>query len=97
MEKQITIKAWGTRLRGKEAANRLRDFCVSSLPTDETLYLNMVGVKSVSNGFAYECFGKLYLEAKKRNSAIKFLYAKKKIAPTLLNGVKAAVAGKYYE
>lgn len=55
----IIVKAWSSRLRGKESAIKFRQKCIQSLRLDETLRINMADVKEVSEGFAFECFGKL--------------------------------------
>ncbi len=90
----IQIKSWGSRLKGKEPAERLYAYCRSLLREDEILFLNMFGVKHVSYGFAYECFGKLYLDAKERGAKIEFQKAKPHIRPVLLKGIRYAALDK---
>jgi hypothetical protein len=87
----VSVKIWGARLHGRVPALELRNLCQSRLKEDEVLTLNMAGVKDITPGFAYECFGKLYLEANKRGARIKFNKASKEIEPTLLSGIKAAL------
>jgi hypothetical protein len=51
----------------------------------------MAGVKSVTPGFALDCFGQLYLVANSRRARIKFSHAKKELRPILLKGVQDAI------
>jgi hypothetical protein len=51
----------------------------------------MAGVKDLTPGFAYECFGKLYLEANARGSRIKFDHVESYLKGILISGVKAAL------
>jgi hypothetical protein len=51
----------------------------------------MAGIKEVTPGFAYECFGKLYLEANRKGARIQFSDASEDVGPILLSGVEAAL------
>lgn len=51
----------------------------------------MAGVKDLTPGFAYECFGRLYLKANKEGARIKFEHTEDYLKGILLSGVKAAL------
>lgn len=85
----VSVKRWGTRLKGQPSAKALREHCQTKLIEDGVLVLNMAGVKDLSPGFAQECFGKLYLEANKRGTRVSFQHTSKTLAPLVLQGIKA--------
>lgn len=51
----------------------------------------MAGVKVVTPGFAFECFGFLIRDAKERNARVYFDCVKPELRPVLLQSVKAAL------
>ena len=86
----ISIKKWGSRLAGKPSAKALRQKCEKGLITGATLVINMAGVKDITPGFAQECFGKLYVIAKEKKSAIEFSHVDNDgMATIIMNGILA--------
>ena len=66
--------------------------CIRRLDPDNVLVLNMAGIKDVTPGFAFECFGMLYLSANRRGARFKFENVKEpSMKKVLLSGVKAAL------
>jgi hypothetical protein len=86
----VSVKPWASRLSGIDGAKEFRGICESNLLYNDLLLINMAGIKDITPGFAYECFGKLYLEANKRGSRIKFTHTPKHLRPIVLSGIKAA-------
>lgn len=70
--KVISAKRWSYRLKGKDAAKQLNSICGQYLDGTEHLCVSMAGVKHLSEGFAFECFGPLYLRAKNTGKKLTF-------------------------
>lgn len=85
------MKTWGARLAGRDAALKFRSLCEQQLKDGQLLTINMAGVKDLTAGFAYECFGKLYLTANSRGARIKFSHVDSDLKPIVLSGVRAAL------
>lgn len=88
--KIISAKRWSYRLKGKDAAKRMNLICSQYLDTTDHLIVSMAGVKHVSEGFAFECFGPLYLSAKHDGKRFTFNCVEdEKIRDTLVSGIHA--------
>jgi len=70
--KIISAKRWSYKLKGKDAAKSLNSICSQYLDTTDHLRISMAGVKSLSKGFAFECFGPLFLEARDKGKRLTF-------------------------
>lgn len=87
----ISIKPLaGSRLFSKVGAQTLRKSCSQRLSERDRLIINLAGVKDMTGGFAFECFGKLYNEAKDREAEIYFKGTKPELKPILLTAIRAA-------
>lgn len=87
----ISFRKWGSRLHGRETAIVCRNACLAALKEEQVVTLNLAGIKDVTPGFAFECFGMLYRSAQRRNSKIKFSNVKDNLKPIVLSGVAAAI------
>jgi len=87
MKNIIAAKRWHSRLKGKDAAIRFREICKRRMVPNEPFEIDMTGVKNISEGFAYECFGPLYLEAKRNNIKLTFPSLDEELQPILLMGI----------
>lgn len=79
-------------LFSKERAKVVRVQCEQQLNPNETLIINMKGVKDITGGFAYEAFGLLYIKSKKNGCKIKFFGTDEVLKPIILRSIKAAIA-----
>jgi hypothetical protein len=91
--KVISAKRWSYRLKGKEAAKSLNSICSQYLDTTDHLVISMAGVKNLSQGFAFECFGPLFLEARGKEKRLTFdCVDEEELRDIIIKGIHSYIA-----